>query len=207
MKRADAWAGLLLFGYWLTSPAIANPPGRGFHGDASPAGRPHHATAFRPNVLIRDGADVGAGRRHERSRLGPDASRYEFRDHRDRFNRRRDGYPIQPGYYGYADPYAYGYPESYPYPGNYEVYPDAPQYDYQGADVPPVTTSIELITAVQTRLARQAYYDGPLDGVLSEETRRAIREYEADHGLSATGRINPELLSSMAIHYISPLAS
>jgi peptidoglycan hydrolase-like protein with peptidoglycan-binding domain len=84
---------------------------------------------------------------------------------------------------------------------------DAPESGYQAADAaPPATTGVGLVTAVQTKLTRQAYYDGPLDGVINAKMRRALREYQQDHGLPATGLINPELLSSMAIRYVSPLS-
>jgi localization factor PodJL len=71
--------------------------------------------------------------------------------------------------------------------------------------MPPVTTGAGLVRAVQTKLTRQAYYDGPLDGMINDEVRRAVREYQQDHGLPVTGLISPDLLSSMAIRYISPL--
>jgi peptidoglycan hydrolase-like protein with peptidoglycan-binding domain len=52
---------------------------------------------------------------------------------------------------------------------------------------------------VQTELRRQGYYDGTVDGVIGSGTRRAIREYEQDHGLTVDGRISPQLLSSLKI--------
>jgi peptidoglycan hydrolase-like protein with peptidoglycan-binding domain len=90
--------------------------------------------------------------------------------------------------------------------GNYDPYTYLPESGYQAPDAaPPVMTGVELVAAVQTRLTRQAYYDGPMDGVINGETRRAIREYQEDHGLPVTGLINPDLLSSMAIRYTFPL--
>jgi Putative peptidoglycan binding domain len=183
------------------------------------------AAAFRRTGLVRDATLFGASRgvplrRGDRLSFGPFAnrSRYDYGNHRDRFNRRRGGYPDGAGYYDYADPYGYGYLNNYLYPGNYDAFTYPPEYGYQAEDavppeygyqaedaVPPVTTGVGLVAAVQTKLTRQAYYDGPLDGTVNEETRRAIREYQEDHGLPATGLINPELLSSMAIRYISPL--
>jgi hypothetical protein len=181
------------------------------------------AAALGRTGLVRDatgrfGARGGVPlRRGDGSRFGPYAyrSRYDYGNRRDRFDRRGDGCPegVGPYAYGYGDPYGNGYLDNYMYPGNYESYPGnydsytyAPEYDDQAADVAPlVTTGVGLVAAVQTKLTRQAYYDGPLDGVVNEEMRRAIREYQQDHGLPVTGLINPELLSSMAIRYVSPL--
>jgi peptidoglycan hydrolase-like protein with peptidoglycan-binding domain len=231
MKRANTWAGFLLFGVWLTTSAIAD-PGRAFHGIAVAGALVRAGTAFRNTALVRDATisrqTAGLGRtalvrdatgrfgawggvpmrRVDGAKFGRYAyrSRYDYGNHRDRFDRRRDGYADGAGYYGYADPYGYGYADNYLYPGNYDSYTYAPGDDDQAADAaPPVATGVGLVAAVQTKLTRQAYYDGPLDGVINEETRRAIREYQEDHGLPVTGLINPDLLSSMAIRYISPL--
>jgi hypothetical protein len=246
MKRANTWVGFVSFGIWLTSSAIASAGGT-FHGAAVAGIYVRAGTAFRHTALVRDatisrqaaalgrtglvrdatgrfGAWGGVPlRRGDGRRFDPYAyrSRYDYGNHRDRFDRRRDGYPEGVGSYGYADPYGYGYPGNYLYPGdsgfypgnsefspeNYGSYPYAPGYDDdQAAEaMPPVTTGAGLVTAVQTKLTRQAYYDGPLDGMVNDEVRRAIREYQQDHGLPVTGLINPDLLSSMAIRYISPL--
>jgi hypothetical protein len=204
MKRANIWAGLALSGIWLTSSAVAN-PGRAFHGAVVTGAHVHRGTAF-------GGFDRDPMRRGDGWRFGRYAyrSRYDYRDH-------RNGYPDGGGYDGYADPYGYG-PYGYGYLGNYLNPGDDDSYTYgpeaygpedsdQAADAePPVKTGVELVTAVQTKLSRQAYYDGPLDGVVNEQMRRAIRQYQQDHGLPVTGLISPELLSSMAIRYIFPLA-
>lgn len=249
MKRSNTWAGFALFGIWLTSSAIAHAGGAfqraGLAGANVRAGAAfrntalvrdatisRQAAALGRTALIRDATRFGGWlpaylRRGDGSRFGPYAYRsfYDGRNHRDRFDRRRDGYAAGAGPYGYADPYGYGdgypdaygygygYPDNYLYPGGYgfypgndHSYPDAPEYDEQGmAAMPAVTTVAGLVTAVQTKLTRQAYYDGPLDGMINEEVRHAIREYQQDHGLPVTGLINPDLLSSMAIRYTCPL--
>jgi peptidoglycan hydrolase-like protein with peptidoglycan-binding domain len=50
---------------------------------------------------------------------------------------------------------------------------------------------------VQQRLAEAGIYRGPIDGVLGDRTRYAIRVYERIHGLPADGRIDPRLLATM----------
>lgn len=59
----------------------------------------------------------------------------------------------------------------------------------------PPAQSVEA--AVQTVLAKQGYYQGPIDGTVGPATSRAIRNYQRDHRLTATGTINPALLASM----------
>ena len=43
------------------------------------------------------------------------------------------------------------------------------------------------IAAAQERLARQGYYRGETDGVLSPEMQKAIRRYQSTNGLRQTG--------------------
>jgi len=111
-----------------------------------------------------------------------------------------------PGYYPYGG-YGGGY---YPYGG---YYGSDYQYDgyqgYQGQgyyDTGNVYRSralgdrdAGLVARVQQRLARAGLYRGPIDGVLGDRTRYAIRVYERSHGLPADGRIDPRLLATMGI--------
>lgn len=52
----------------------------------------------------------------------------------------------------------------------------------------------QLVTAIQRELAARGYGSGTSDGVLSLETRRAITDFEKDHGLPPTGKPSDELL-------------
>jgi putative peptidoglycan binding protein len=56
-----------------------------------------------------------------------------------------------------------------------------------------------VVADVQSELAREGYDPGPIDGVAGSMTREAIAEYQRDHGLAPTGRINGSLLRSMGI--------
>ena len=230
MKRVNAWAGLVFIGVWLTSSAIAD-SGRGVRGGVAfrhsalirDATISRQTAGLRRTALVRDATAFGSWGRGYGSRFGRYGyrSRYRYGYYRDRFNRYRDGYGDGAAYYNYAPPYddagpyGSGYFDPYLYPGDYNSYPYAPDYGGQtvapeyGSEAPdaapPVRTGAELVIAVQNKLGRQAYYDGPLDGVINEGTRRAIREYQKDHGMPVTGLISPDLLSSMAIRYVSPL--
>ena len=52
---------------------------------------------------------------------------------------------------------------------------------------------------VQLALRRNGYYRGPVDGDLGPETRAAIRDYQYDRRLPATGRIDTSLLRSLGL--------
>jgi hypothetical protein len=71
------------------------------------------------------------------------------------------GYP----YWGY--PYYGYYNYAYPYYGDYDQY---------------ANSSRSRVAELQRRLARAGYYHGSIDGIMGPKTRRAIREYERDHG-------------------------
>lgn len=89
--------------------------------------------------------------------------------------------PFYAGYYPYANSsYLYDY-----YPGDY--YTSSDQY------------SDSTVSAAQAQLASQGYYHGAIDGVLGPETRDAIRRYQRDHGLSASGVLTAATLQSLGV--------
>jgi hypothetical protein len=100
-------------------------------------------------------------------------------------------------YYGYG----YGY---YPYDGYY----DSTSYDdsYASDQSEPATYTNQQnydpgsrVSDVQSALAREGYYDGPIDGRLGNATRRALRRYQSDHGLEATGVINRAVIEALRL--------
>ena len=72
----------------------------------------------------------------------------------------------------------------YDYPTTY-VYRDAP--------------SGSLAAQVQSRLAREGYDPGPIDGVIGPQTRDAIADFQSDHGLPVTGRIDNSLVNALGL--------
>ena len=54
------------------------------------------------------------------------------------------------------------------------------------------------IRQVQTGLSELGYLPGPIDGTFGETTRQAIKEFEGDRRLPASGEITPQLLSELA---------
>ena len=117
------------------------------------------------------------------------------------------GFPFYGGFYPGYYPYGGYYGGYYPYGGyygsdyQYNGYQGRGYYDsgniYRGRALGDRDAS--LVARVQQRLARAGIYRGPIDGVLGDRTRYAIRVYERNHGLPADGRIDPRLLATMGI--------
>lgn len=55
------------------------------------------------------------------------------------------------------------------------------------------------MTLVQETLGRFGSEPGPIDGVMRFKIRSALRAFRQTHGLSATGRLNPETLATLGI--------
>jgi|GEM_PF-1385013 len=98
-----------------------------------------------------------------------------------------------PSFYPYGYGYGYYPYDTYPYYGDdyydnsysADEYSDDPaqsQYNYSEAD--------SSVSQLQSALAREGYYDGPVDGNFGTETRNALRRYQRDRGLPVTGRID-----------------
>jgi hypothetical protein len=109
-----------------------------------------------------------------------------------------DPFPFYPYWYGYpydyyaSDPY---YTSSYYDSGSYPVEEYAPgpntnQSEYSGD---------ARVSDVQSALAREGYYDGAIDGVLGPATRNALRRYQRDHGLDATGGITSGTIHALRL--------
>ncbi len=77
------------------------------------------------------------------------------------------------------------------------------------ATLPAVTTDLppapgqeaptQLVTAIQRELAVRGYGSGKADGALTLETRKAITDFEQDHGLPPTGKPSDELLRQILL--------
>jgi hypothetical protein len=98
----------------------------------------------------------------------------------------------------YSQPFPFYFNAGYWYPawGYYSdaYYPyDGPIYCYN--DLPPD----EIITNVQIQLYDEGYYDGPIDGILGPDTRAAIADYQADHGLAVTAAIDQPTVESLGL--------
>jgi hypothetical protein len=109
-------------------------------------------------------------------------------------------------FFWYPYPYGYGYGYGY-YP--YDGYYDSSYYDdsyasngYEPAtytNQPPEYDTGSRVSDVQRALAREGYYDGPIDGRLGNATRKALRRYQSDHDLDVTGAINRAVIEALQL--------
>ena len=148
---------------------------------------------FRDNRFGREGR-FERGERFER----------EEREEHEFFFRHNFFVAFDFGAFGFWPWWWWGWPgwwdEGYPDYGYYPSYDDssanAPQY---GADY-----WNKLAMSVQTKLANQGYYHGQVDGIVGSGSIEAIRRFQADHGLKATGKIDPKLLKALGVSYEKP---
>jgi len=77
-------------------------------------------------------------------------------------------------------------------PNAYYAY-DGPIYGYN--NLPPD----QVIANVQTALQEQGYYQGEVDGLLGEQTRAAIADYQRANGLAETAAIDQPTLESLGM--------
>lgn len=117
-----------------------------------------------------------------------------FADHRSVFVSSNQCAPRHYGGYApYYRPYGWYAPRpfvSLSYVSERPIYRSSRYYD--GDD-----SSFEA--DVQRALKRRGYYSGSVDGDIGPRSRSAIREYQADHGLPVSGRVDGSLLRSLGI--------
>ena len=56
----------------------------------------------------------------------------------------------------------------------------------------------QAVTNLQSQLAARGYDPGPLDGMMGERTRAAIRAYQRDRQMPVDGQVSQALVSSLA---------
>ncbi len=96
--------------------------------------------------------------------------------------------------YRYYPPFGFYFPA--PIVG-FTFAPDSPRV-YQATPYSETAES-SLEATVQRALRKRGYYSGPLDGDLGPRSRAAIREYQAEHGLEVSGRVDDPLLQSLGL--------
>jgi hypothetical protein len=128
--------------------------------------------------------------------------------------------------YGYGSPdYGYDYPYSYNYDPGYDnsgddqgqmyydqnSYPDQSQGYYDSTVYQSQTyydpngysdesqSDYSTVAAAQERLAREGYYRGETNGVLSPEMQKAVRRYQSTNGLRQTGYLDSDTLAVMGL--------
>lgn len=97
----------------------------------------------------------------------------------------------------------------YPY-YTYDYYP----YDYfvsDPTDIPAayqgVTTTVPTpdptVTGVQTQLAQQGLYGGPIDGLFGPTTRDAVASYQMQQNLDVTGSLGLDTLRALGLSQVA----
>ena len=123
-------------------------------------------------------------------------------DHHDSHHdhdRRGPHVVIRPSFgYGHGSSYYRHSPYYYSRPSLGFSYYSRPSTVYRGYSAYG-SYSDSLAVDVQRELRRRGYYRGPIDGDIGPGSRAAIRNYQYDRGLSATGRIDSSLLRSLGI--------
>ena len=105
------------------------------------------------------------------------------------------GIRVYPPYYGYYGAYPY-YAPYYGPSVSFSYAPDSsPTYRGARGD----DRADGLTVDVQRALRHDGYYRGDIDGDIGPGTRGAIRQYQYDHHLEVTGRIDRSLLRSLGI--------
>ena len=133
------------------------------------------------------GSRHGNWRGGDRHRWGNNHHRH-WRHHRHYYYRRP--------YFGFY-PYGFGYGYGYPYWGaSADLYYNG--YHPQVYTAQPANGG-SVVAQVQQELANAGYYRGPIDGVIGNGTRNAIRAYERANGLRVDGRIDNQLLGAMGL--------
>ena len=188
------------------TPDSVVPPSR-FNGDRTTAfntrNRPRQR--FSPNQTS-NFRQPGVNRERIVGRYGANWNRHwdRRRDHWWRGRRchfHNNVWVIYEPFFWYPYSYGYGY---YPY-GSYAdtaYYDDgyaADQYSQSAYTTTPEFNDAPRVSEVQSALAREGYYDGAIDGRMGAATRRALRRYQADHGLEATGTINRALIEALQL--------
>ncbi|CAN5682589.1 hypothetical protein BH20VER1_BH20VER1_21520 [soil metagenome] len=114
---------------------------------------------------------------------------HHHRHHRHYYPRRYYSY-----YPYFGHPFGYGYGYGYPYFGA-----SASLYYNGYRPVRYANTRGSVVVQLQQQLAEAGYYRGPIDGVIGDGTRAAIRAFERDNGLRVDGRIDERLLARLRI--------
>lgn len=61
------------------------------------------------------------------------------------------------------------------------------------------TFDASVVSAVQTRLASEGYYQGPVNGTIDQNLRSGIIKYQQDHAITVTGKIDEPLLNELGL--------
>jgi hypothetical protein len=69
--------------------------------------------------------------------------------------------------------------------------------DFTRQGAPAATSQADAVRKVQRSLAALGYEPGPVDGEAGPGTEKAIRRYQADHGLRVDGKVSAKLVAHL----------
>ena len=78
-------------------------------------------------------------------------------------------------------------------PGAFDGPADTARYRAQ------IGTPDDKVRDAQQALQDHGYYQGPLDGVMSPKTRRAVWKFQSDQGLQRTARLDPPTMAALGL--------
>jgi Putative peptidoglycan binding domain len=115
-----------------------------------------------------------------------------------------NSYNYDPGYNNSGDYQGQMYYDQNSYPDQSQGYYDSSVYQTESYDDPnnysdESQSDDSTIVAAQERLARQGYYRGETDGVLSVEMQKSLRRYQSTNGLRQTGQLDSDTLAVMEL--------
>jgi Putative peptidoglycan binding domain len=70
----------------------------------------------------------------------------------------------------------------------------------RGAEASTIYTSAERIRAAQQALAQVNYYRGSINGLLDDDTRNALFQFQVDHGMRGTGNLDGRTAQALGIN-------
>ena len=115
-----------------------------------------------------------------------------------------NSYNYDPGYDNSGDYQGQMYYDQNSYPDQSQGYYDSTVYQSQAYYDPngysdESQPDYSTIVAAQERLAREGYYRGETDGVLSPEMQKAVRRYQSTNGLRQTAYLDSDTLAVMGL--------
>ena len=73
----------------------------------------------------------------------------------------------------------------------------------RGVDASTIFTAADRVRAAQQALAQQNYYRGPVNGLLDDDTRNALFQFQVDHGLRGTGNLDGRTAQALGLNLAS----
>lgn len=83
----------------------------------------------------------------------------------------------------------------------------APVFAFPATGAAHASGAARDVRIAQRDLSDRGYYSGPVDGVMGSHTEAALRQYQREHGLRVTGRLDSPTMHSLRTAEPSPSAS